>query len=527
MRVLVSDKLSDSGIEILKKSGLEVAVKANLSPQELLKEIGGYEGLIVRSATKVTGSVIGAADRLKVIGRAGTGLDNIDLTASTKKGIVVMNSPGGNTVTTAEHTMAMLLSLARMIPQATASTKAGKWEKTKFTGVEIYNKTLGIVGMGQIGGYVAKLAQGFGMTIIASDPYLPQEKAAKMGVALVSLDDLYRRADFISVHVPLTDETRGMIGEKAFSQMRNGVRMINCARGGIMDERALLAALESGKVAGCALDVFEVEPVPPDHLLLRHENVICTPHIGAATTEAQESVAVTIAEQVADYLVKGIIRYAANFPSVPAEILAQVQAYLVLAEKLGSALVQVQGRSPDVLTIEYKGEVADLPVAPITMAVLKGLLSPVLESDTINYVNAPVIAQERGIHVREVRSKEAGDFMTLLVLSGRFGTQQAAVAGTLYRKKDPRIVEMEGFSLEVIPEGSLLVLANDDKPGVIGSIGSLLGSAGLNISRLHNGRERPGGKALTVVGIDTPAPPEILQEIRKLPHILTVKQIVL
>ncbi|MBI3610029.1 MAG: phosphoglycerate dehydrogenase [Nitrospirae bacterium] len=524
MKVLVSDALSEKGIEIMKKLGLEVDVKTRLSPEELLKVISDYDGLVVRSATKVTEKVIEAAKRLKVIGRAGSGLDNVALPAANKRGIVVMNTPGGNTVTTAEHTMALIFSLARMVPQATASIKSGKWEKNKFMGMELYNKTLGIVGIGQIGSYVTKLAQGAQMQVIAYDPYLSEENAKKMGVELVRLDDLYRRADVISVHVPLTPETQSLINAEAIRKMKDGVRIINCARGGIVNEKDLYEALVKGKVAGAAMDVFEQEPVDPENPLLTLDNVICTPHIGAATTEAQENVALAIAEQIADYLVRGLVRGAVNIPSVPADLLPKIQPYLVLAEKLGAFLSQSHEGGLEQLTIEYRGDVAGLITAPVTVAAVKGLLRPILE-EPVNDVNAPIVAKERGIEIKEIKSAEAGEFTSLVVLRIKAGSREASVAGTLYNRKDPRIVEIDGLTLEVVPEGHMLMMINDDQPGVIGNIGRLLGDNQVNISRMQLGRERTGGRAISVVGIDSPVTPDLLAKLKKLPHVLSAKLI--
>jgi len=524
MNVLVSDKLSDQGVKILKDAGLTVDVNTKLSPQELLQVIPKYEGLVVRSGTKVTKEVLAAATKLKVVGRAGTGLDNVDLEEATRRGVVVMNTPGGNTITTAEHSIALLLSMVRMIPQATASTKAGKWEKSRFTGMELYNKVLGVVGMGQIGGHVAKLAQGLLMRVIAYDPYLSPETAKKAGVEKVALEELFRRADIITVHVPLTPETTKLINADSFKLMKEGVRIVNCARGGIVDETALYDALASGKVAGAAMDVFEKEPVDPNNPLLKSEAVVCTPHVGAATTEAQEQVAVAIAEQIADYLVKGIIRHAANLPSVPADLLPKLQPYLILAEKMGAFLAQLYEGALQQVTIEYRGEVAELNTASLTIAAMRGLLNPILENN-VNYVNAPVVAKERGIEVREVRSDDAGNFTSQLVLKIKTDRGTEQVAGTLYKKSEPRIINVNGIPLEVTPSGSMLMLVNNDQPGVIGKIGTLLGDSRINIARMELGREAPNGRAISVIGIDAPVPPALLDQLRRLPQILSAKQI--
>jgi len=524
MKILVSDPLSDRGIEILKKGGLSVEVKTKLSPADLIKEISQFDGLVIRSGTKVTQEVIAAAASLKVIGRAGSGLDNVDIPAATKRGIVVMNTPGGNTVTTAEHALALILSLARQIPQATASVRSGKWEKNRFIGLELFNKTLGIIGLGQIGSYLAKLGQGLNMNVIAYDAYLSSENARKTGVELVPLDELFTRSDVITLHAPLTAETKYLINAQSISRMKAGVRLINCARGGIVNETDLYDALVSGKVAGAAFDVFEKEPVDPANPLLKLDNFICTPHLGAATNEAQENVAWAIAEQMVDYLVHGIVRYAVNLPSVPADLLPAVSPYLTLAERLGAFLGQICEGGIEKVTLEFRGEVAELSTAPITIAALKGLLTPILEG-TVNYVNAPVIAKERGIEVEERKVSQSGNLSTLLSLKVAASQKVHSISGTLWNRSEPRIVEIDGMALEVIPEGSMLFLSNNDKPGVIGGIGSFLGENNVNISRMQLGRERPGGRAISVVGIDVPIPPDVLRRIQTIPNVLSVKQI--
>ncbi len=524
MRVLVSDNISDKGVEILRNAGLTVDVKTKLSPSELISIIGEYEGLVVRSATRVTAEVVNAAKKLRVVGRAGAGLDNIDVPSSTKKGVVVMNTPGGNTVTTAEHAIAMLLSLVRMIPQATASTKGGKWEKNRFTGQEFYNKTLGIVGMGRVGGHVAKLGQGLLMNVLAFDPYLSQENAQKMGVELVSLDEIYRRSDFITIHTPLTAETKNLIGAEAINKMKNGVLIVNCARGGIVDESALYEGLKSKKIGGAAFDVFVQEPVDAQNPLLTLDNFVCTPHLGASTMEAQENVALAIAEQIVDYLTKGVIRNAANFPSVSPDVLPKLQPYISLAEKLGAFQSSVCEGAIEKVNIEYRGRVADLSVAPLTIAALKGLLSPILE-DSVNYVNAPSIAQERGIGVEESKNRDAGDYISLITIKVQTNAGSNEAKGALFSRRDPRIIEINGYPLEVVPEGYMIVLSNVDKPGVVGNVGMILGQHNINIARMQFGRDVPGGRVLSVISIDSPASPELLEQMKKLPNVLSVKQI--
>lgn len=523
MKVLISDNISEKGIAILKNAGLDVDVKIGLKPEELKKEIKNYDALIVRSATKVNSDIIDAAENLKVIGRAGSGLDNVDKNASTKRGIVVMNTPGGNTITTAEHTIALLLSMARQIPQATASMKEGRWEKKRFMGVELYNKTLGVIGLGNIGSHVARIARGIGMNIITYDPYLSEQKAKELGIKIVELEELIKNSDFITIHTPLTNETRGLINAERIARMKNGVRIINAARGGMIDERAIYDALKSGKVAAAALDVFEKEP-PEGSPLLELDNLICTPHLGAASEEAQENVAIAIAEQIADYLVHGTIRNAVNFPSISADIQPRLQPYINLAERLGSFISQSFEGAINEIIVEYMGEITRLFLEPIKIAVIKGILTPILE-ETVNFINAPVIAKERGIEVKEITSADAGDYHSMLAVKLKGGKKESTVTGILHGKKDPRIVKINDFAVEVIPEGEMLLLLNNDKPGVIGNIGTLLGRNNINIARMQFGREEPGGRAITVVSIDTSVSQEILSEIRRLPNVLSVRPI--
>ncbi len=522
MKVLISDALSEHGVKILQSSGLDVEVNTKLSNEELQDQIAKYNALVIRSATKVNAKVIEAAKNLKVVGRAGSGVDNVDLGAATKSGIVVMNTPGGNTITTAEHAFAMMVSLARKIPQATASMKDGKWEKAKFMGMELQNKVLGIVGLGQIGSYLVKLAQGASMKVIAHDPYLAEDRAREMGVELVDLQGLYRSADVISLHTTMTDETRHLIGAKAIGQMKDSVRIVNCARGGLVDEDALVEALKAGKVAGAAFDVFEKEPCAPDHPLLGFDNVILTPHIGASTTEAQESVAISIAEQVVEYLTKGVARGAVNMPSVPSELLQRIQPYSALAEKLGGLQSHLCEGGIERVTIEYKGDVANESVALITPALLKGLLGPILE-DTVNNVNAPVIAKERSIEVREVRSSDAGDFTSLIRVVVDAGKKHSTVAGTLFGRKDPRVVELNGFEVDFDPRGHLLFVMNDDQPGVIGMVGRILGEHGINIARMECARVDQGGVALLILGLDSQLPDDVLDTIKSDANIQSAK----
>jgi len=523
-RVLVSDTLSAEGVEIFRKApGIEVDVMTNLTPDELKGVIKEYDGLVIRSATKVTKEIIEHAANLKVVGRAGSGLDNVDIPAASKRGIVVMNTPGGNTITTAEHAISLMVSLARKIPQATASMKAGKWEKNKFMGNELFNKKLGVVGIGQIGAVVADRAQGLKMHVIAYDPFISPEAAEKLGVSLASLDDLVQQADFITVHTPLTKETRGIINAAAFEKMKKGVFIINCARGGIISEKDLLAALNSGKVAGAALDVFEEEPTK-NMELVTHPNVICTPHLGASTDEAQVNVAIAIAEQMAAYLTTGEITNAVNFPSVSAELLNVIEPYIDLAEKLGRFHAQLVEGGIQEVKIEYSGKILDYNVAPLTIALLRGLLAPSL-GDTVNYINAPILAKERGISVVEAKSSELKDYTSLISLTIKTTQEESTSAGTLFGLKDPRIVRINEFVLDVVPAGHMLAVYNQDRPGVIGDIGMTLGNNGVNIARLHLSREQVDRQALVILSTDSQTPAEVLEKLRNLPNITTVTEL--
>ena len=522
--------MSPKGIEVFSRyPDIEVDVKVGMTPEELIAVIGEYDGLAIRSATKVTAEVVAAADRLKVVGRAGIGVDNIDIPAATARGIVVMNTPKGNTITTAEHTISMMLSLSRNIPQATASMKAGKWEKSKFMGKELFNKTLGIVGIGNIGTIVADRAQGLKMKVIAFDPYIAEERAANLDIELVSLEELFRRADYISVHTPMTKDTRHMINRESFALMKDSVRIINCARGGIVKEDDLYEALRDGTVAGAAFDVFEQEPPAPDHPLFALDNFICTPHLGASTDEAQVNVAVAVAEQIADYLCEGTIVNALNVPSVSAEVLKVIGPYLTLAEKMGSFYTQLCSGEHCGLSevrIEYRGKVTGHDTKPITTALLKGLLTPMV-GDMVNFVNAPSVARERGISVVEALTEEAGNFSSMILLVGRSGGQEYEISGALFGKVEPRIVKVNQFELDAIPEGHLLVVYAHDKPGVIGSIGSWLGQNGINIGRMQFGRDGIGGMSLSMVQIDGSIDSRVLDGLAELPNIVSVRELYL
>ena len=523
-KVLVSDPLSKKGLEILGRAqNLQYDLKPGLSPEELKKILPEYDGIIIRSETKLKSDIIEAGTRLRVIGRAGIGLDNVDLPAATKKGIVVMNTPQENAIAAAEHTIAMILSISRKIPQATASMKAGKWEKKKFMGVELYNKTLGMIGVGVIGTVVADRARGLKMKVIGYDPYLSKEVAEKKGVDLVSYDELLNRSDFVTVHTPLTDETRNLIDKNTLDKMKDGVILINCARGGIINEKDLYDAIKGGKVAGAALDVFEKEPATGNPLL-ELEEVVTTPHLGASTGEAQENVSIAIAQQIVDYLTIGEARNAVNMPAVSPDILPFLRPYLRLGEKLGSFLGQISNYAIEELLIEYQGEVVDYGTKPITISVLKGLLTPFV-GETVNFVNAPVMAKERGIKITESTSAKAEDFASLIALTARSKMEQNYIAGTPFGRRELRIVKLNDFLIEALPEGYILLVNNYDKPGVIGNLGNALGSRNINIATMQFGRDRMGGNAISLLHLDAPLPPGMLGEILRLPNIISVRQI--
>jgi len=519
-KVLIADALSPRAVEIFKQRGIEADVKIGLTADGLKRIVGDYDGLAVRSATKVTRPLIEAAARLKVIGRAGIGVDNIDVPAATQRGIVVMNTPYGNSITTAEHAIALLFALAREIPAADQSTQAGKWEKTRFMGVELFGKTLGVVGCGNIGSIVADRALGLKMKVIAYDPYLSPERAVTLGVEKVELDDLLARADFITLHTPLTDATRNLIDAKALSKTRKGVRIVNCARGGLIVEQDLKAALDSGQVAGAALDVFPVEPAT-ENVLFGHPHVVATPHLGAATTEAQENVALQIAEQMSDFLTTGAVTNALNMPSLTAEEATRLRPYMKLAEQLGSFAGQLTESPLKAVAIEYEGHVAGLNVKPLTSVVLTGLLAPLL--DSINMVNAPVICRERDIKVSETRSSAAGDFQTLIRVTVTTERRTRGVAGTLFGGNKPRIVMIEGVPMEAELGANMLFVRNKDKPGFIGNLGRTLGEAGINIATFHLGRTAPGEDAICLVQVDQSLDELVLGQICTVPHVVQAK----
>jgi D-3-phosphoglycerate dehydrogenase/(S)-sulfolactate dehydrogenase len=533
-RILISDELSPEAKGILERvPGAQVDLRPGLKAEELREIISGYDALAIRSATKVTAEVLAVAPRLRVIGRAGTGVDNIDLAAATRRGVVVMNAPGGNSVSVAEHTVALLLSLARSIADASQSTRAGKWEKKKYSaGRELYGKTLGVVGTGNIGQLVVLRARAFGMKIIAYDPFLSADAAAKLGVELVELPEIFRRSDAITLHVPLTEQTRNMVSAATLAQMKPGALLVNCARGGLVDERAVADALRSKHLGGAALDVFEIEPPAADHPLFSCENFIATPHLGGSTEDAQQNVAVIVCEAMVEYLTTGTIRNAVNVPSVSGEVLERLGPFLRLAEKLGAFAAQfaLQGEcaaAPEEIEISYAGEVAQHPSAPLTAAVLKGVLRTFL-AETVNEVSAPALARERGLSVKEVKTSETPDFASLLTLRLRCGKMfTTEVAGTIVGKREPRLVRVDGLDIEAVPEGFMVVIHNNDAPGVIGNVGQTLGEAKVNIAQFALARDRARGEALALVNIDSPASAEVLDRLRKLPNIRRVHQVAL
>lgn len=527
MNVLICDPISSKGIEYFRRQPqLKVTVlEKRLSEAELLPLVAETDAMVVRSETKVTRRVMEAAPRLKVVGRAGVGVDNVDVPAATARGIVVMNTPAGNTISTAELTFSMLMSLARKIPQANASMKAGEWNRKTFSGTELYNKTLGILGMGRIGGEVAKRAVAFGMKVLAYDPYLTPARAAALQVELVAdLDQLYPQVDFLTVHMPMTDETNGMVNAAAFAKMRKGVRVLNCARGGIINETDLVAALQSGQVGGAALDVYEMEPLPKDSPLRGHPNVIMTPHLGASTDEAQENVGIEAAEAITDYLLHGAVRNAVNLPNLDAKTYAQVKPYLSLGEKLGRLLGQLAPKQVDRILITYGGKAQEIITDPVTRSILRGFLEFSAGKD-INYVNVRAAATSRGIVVEEKKSDEAvtfNEWLHVAVFSG--GEKKVSAGGTFFGSpNNPRIVRLFSMPVEIVPSGIVFLMNNKDRPGMVGHIGTLMGKYQVNIASMSLGRDQAGGQALTVLNLDNLPPAEALDEIRKDPDISNVR----
>ena len=522
-KVLISDSLSKEAVEILQKEKeFSVDVNTKLTPEELKKVIKEYDALVVRSSTKVTKDLIDAADKMKIIGRAGVGLDNVDVGAASKKGIIVVNTPAGNTISTAEHAFTMMLALSRNIAQADLSMKKGEWERKKFMGHEVYGKTLGIIGLGRIGTEVAKRALVFGMKVLAYDPYLSMDKAKELGIEPASLDEIYKNADYITVHTPLTDETRHMISEKQFAMMKKDVRLINCARGGIIDEDALAVALEAGKVAGAAFDVYEKEPPAKDMKLLKSDKVVLAPHLGASTEEAQANVAIEVAEIVRDALLTGCVKNAVNAPCLDPEMCKVMDPYMKLAEKMGSMQAQLVDGHVKTVKIKYVGDLLKYDLSPFTLSLIKGMLTPILQ-ETVNFVNSMVIAKDRGINITETRMAETQDFANLIIVDVETDKMKSSLMGTLFTKVDPRIVKINDSYVDAVPEGFMLVMSNKDVPGIIGQIGTILGKNSVNIAGMSFGREEKGGKAVSVLNVDSDVPKNVLDEIRKAENIFSVK----
>jgi D-3-phosphoglycerate dehydrogenase len=521
-RVLISDALSPAAVAIFEDRGVKVEFQPGLGKdkEKLAETINGFDGLAIRSATKVTAKILERAKSLKVIGRAGIGVDNVDIPAATARGIIVMNTPFGNSITTAEHAITLMLSLARQIPEADASTRAGKWEKNKFLGVEMFGKTLGIIGCGNIGSIVADRAIGLRMKVIAYDPYLSAERALDLGVGKVELEQLLRRADFITLHTPLTDKTRNIISRESLALTKKGVRLINCARGELVDEAALFDALTAGHVAGAALDVFVEEPATASPLFAL-PNVVCTPHLGASTTEAQENVALQVAEQMSDYLIRGAITNALNFPSISAEEAPKLKPFVALAEKLGSFAGQLTETGIKQVQLSYEGAVAQMNTRALTSAAIAGLLRPMLQD--VNVVSAPIVAKERGIIVEETRREAEGDYESLINVAVVTDRQTRSVAGTVYADGRPRIVNIKGIRMDAEFGPSMLYVTNQDKPGFVGRFATILAEAGINIATFHLGRDNAGGNAIALVEVDGMVAADVLAQVLEIPNVQQVK----
>lgn len=526
-KVLISDPISDLGIQKLTDAtDVEVVKNTGLSEDELVAIIGEYDALLVRSQTKVTKRIMEAGTKLKAIGRAGVGVDNIDLDAATQSGIVVINAPDGNTISTCEHTFAMIMAVARHIPQAYKKTVSGEWDRKSFVGVELRNKVLGVVGMGRIGSEVAKRAKAFGMEIIGYDPFLSQERAEKMGITLGSVNDIAQKADFITVHTPLTKETRHIIGPEQFKIMKKGMRIVNCARGGIIDEVALVDAVNAGVVAGAAFDVFEVEPPAADHPFLTNPKIIVAPHLGASTVEAQENVAIDVSEELLHILRNEPFKNAVNMPPVPADVLSKLQPYFTLGEQLGHFAAQLVKTGVEELTINCSGELADVDTAPLARYIIKGALTPFMGTE-VNIVNSLHIAKSKEINVVRQTSSATKGFTNLISVTLKSGAQSHTVAGTLMSGYGARIVQIDEYPVDIQPEGNMLLISHTDKPGIIGRLGTLLGSNDVNIATMQVGRQVVGGSAVMVLGIDKPASDEVIESIAKLDDLTSVKVITL
>jgi D-3-phosphoglycerate dehydrogenase / 2-oxoglutarate reductase len=519
VRVLISDKMDPRAAAIFRERGIAADEKPGLAPDELKAIIGDYDGLAIRSATKVTKDLLQSADRLKVVGRAGIGVDNVDIPAATARGVVVMNTPFGNSITTAEHAIALMFALARQLPEADASTQAGRWEKNRFMGVEVTGKTLGLIGAGNIGSIVATRALGLKMKVIAYDPFLTPERALELGVEKVELDELLARADFITLHTPLTDQTRNILSRDNLAKTKNGVRIVNCARGGLIDETALKDGLDSGHIAGAALDVFETEPAK-DSPLFGTPGFVSTPHLGASTSEAQVNVAIQVAEQMSDFLLLGGVSNAINMPSLSAEEAPRLRPYMALAEKLGRLVGQIVGDEVRSIDVEVEGAAAELNMKPITGAVLAGLMGTY--SQSVNMVNAPFLAKERGLDLREIRHEREGDYHTLVAVTAGTDHGPMRVEGTLFGNRAPRLVKIFGIQVEAELAGQMIYIVNTDAPGFIGALGTKLGENRINIATFNLGRHDEGGEAVALVAVDDPITPEVARQLHALPGVREV-----
>jgi len=523
--ILVADKLANEGIDILKENGFNVDVNTGLDPQKLKNIIKDYEAVIVRSQTKLTEDIISAASKLKVIGRAGVGLDNVDIAAATKKGVIVMNAPGGNTISTCEHTFALILSLARKVPFGHASLKKGEWNRSKFKGIEIYSKTLGIVGFGRIGKEVAKRARAFGMEVLVYDPFITDEVVDNAGVKSVELKDLLTASDIVTVHTPLTAETKGLISRNEISLMKNNSFIVNCARGGIVDEDALCEALRNKRIAGAALDVFTTEP-PSNLELIKMDNLIVTPHLGASTQEAQVNVAVEIAHCIKDALLGKAIRNSVNYVQMEPGVYKVISPYITLSEKMGMFLSRIIEGGTEEIRISYIGEIASFKVDPLAMAFTKGFLSPILE-ENVNYINAMGIAKERGIKIEQIKVNREEEYVNSIRVSVRTNKEERMLEGTLFANREPRFVKMDDVYIEVAPSRYMVVINNKDKPGVIGSLGTIFGNHSVNISNMSLGKKKGSDTAITVLNVDTPLDDVVIKDIVSNPNIISLKFIVL
>ncbi len=521
-KVLISDKMNPLAAEIFTKKGCDVTENTGMTPEELIEAIPEYDGLAMRSSTTVTPEVLAVAKNLKVIGRAGIGVDNIDVKEATNQGVIVMNTPFGNSITTAEHAIAMMFALSRQIPQANESTHQGKWEKKKFMGAELFSKTLGVIGCGNIGGIVADRAVGLKMNVVAFDPFLTEDRAVELGVEKVELDDLFAKADFITIHVPKNEKTAGLINKDSIAKMKDGVRIINCARGGIIIEADLKEALDSGKVAGAALDVFEVEPAK-ENILFGHPNVVCTPHLGAATTEAQVNVAIQVAEQLGDYLTNGAVVNALNMPSISAEDAPRLKPYMKLSEQLGSFAGQITDSAIKKINIAYEGTVTEVNTKPLTAMLIASVLKE--QTDTVNMVNAMSVAEARGIELSETKNGSSKDWRSVVTVTVETEQRNRSVSGTLFTGKEPRIVDIEGVQIEAGLSENMLFIRNEDQPGLIGQVGGILGEAGQNIADFNLGRKPSGDSAICLVSLDTPLPDEVMSKIENLDQVTMAKKL--